>query len=149
MASPDLSTLPCSTLNRFLYADIPGADGTAGLTLLSLFGQRGEDPWDAAAGLARLPAGLATARLAAMIAEIPAHPCSLADAAVMAERLVALLPAPAAPTRPAARRPARSFPFLAWPSEGWPFGVLATCAAALAALVSAVWVCQTLSLVLR
>lgn len=145
MASPDLFALPHSALNRFLYADIGGADGTSTMTIVSLFGQRGDDPWDEAARLARLPAGAAVARLAAMIAEAPGYPRSLPEATVIAERLVTLLPQPAERHRPVAQR---------WPSggwtfqEGWPLDGLTTCAAGLAVLVALVWVWLTLANVL-
>jgi len=150
MASPDLYALSNSALNRFLYADIGGAGGPATMTIVSLFGQRGDDPWDEAARLARLPAGAATAKLAAMIAEAPAHPCSLPEATVIAERLVALLPRASEGHRLAAARQAPRSSLLPWlpPSwlfQRWPLGGLATGAAGLAVLVVFVWVWLTLS----
>jgi hypothetical protein len=145
MASPDLFALSRSALNPFLYADTGVPDGSGTLTIVSLFGQRGDDPWDEAAGLARLPAGAAVAKLAAMIAEAPAHP-SLAEATAMAERLVALLPVPSQAHRPAAaRRVPRSLP---WPPQRWPFGVLETLAAGLAVLAAFVFIWQILANIL-
>ncbi len=142
MASPDLFALPHSALNRFLSADIGDADGTSAMTIVSLFGQRGDDPWDEAARLARLPADAAVARLAAMIAQAPGHLRSLPEATVIAERLVALLPRPAERHRPVAP----SWPSLGWSfQEGWPLDALTTCAAGLAVLVALVWVWLTLA----
>ena len=150
MATPDLFALSRSALNPFLYADTGVQDGKGTLTIVSLFGQRGDDPWDEAARLARLPAGTAVARLAAMIAEVPAHPCSLPEATVVAERLVALLPGASESHNPAgARQVARpspmAWPRLSWPPEGWPLGRLATLAAGLAVLVALVFAWQFLA----
>jgi hypothetical protein len=119
------------------------------LTIVSLFGQRGDDPWEVAAGLARLPARTAVATLAAMIAEAPARPCSLPEATALAERLVALLPGPSESHRPAARQafrpPSLSWPLRFWPLPGWPLGGLATGAAGLAVLVVLVFAWLTLA----
>jgi len=149
MASPDLFAHARSALNPFLYADIGIQDGSGTLTIVSLFGQRGEDPWEAASRLARLPARAAVAALATMIAEMPAHSCSLPEATVIAERLVALLPGPAeSRVVAAARQPLSSsplrWPLLAWPIAGLPSGWLAIAAAGLAILVVCVWVWQAL-----
>ena len=94
MASPDLFALGRSSLNPFLYADIGPPDGATTLTVASMFGRRGEDPWDEAARLARLPPAAAVASLAAMIVSAPDCCWTLAEATPMAERLVMLLPAP-------------------------------------------------------
>ena len=145
MASPDLFALSHSALNPFLYADIGVPDGTGTLTVVSLFGQRGDDPWGEAARLARLPVRAAVANLAAMIAEAPTHPCSLPEATALAERLVALLPGPSESRRPAAARQAFYPPSLSWPLRRWPLGGLASCAAGLAVLVALVFVWLTLA----
>jgi hypothetical protein len=150
MASPDLFAHSHSVLNPFLYADIGVADGTATMTVVSLFGQRGDDPWDEAARLARLPAGAAVAKLAAIIAEAPAHPCSLPEATLLAERLVALLPGPSERHRFAAARRLPRLPSLSWSPRGWPprrwpLGGLATGAAGLAVLVAVVFLWLTLA----
>ena len=45
MASPDLFALSHSALNPFLYADISLQDGATTLTIASLFGRCGYDPY--------------------------------------------------------------------------------------------------------
>jgi hypothetical protein len=137
MASPDLFALSHSALNPFLYADIGPHDGAGTLTIASLFGRRGDDPWEEAARLARLPPHAAVASLAAMIAAAPANACSLPEATAMAERLIALLPAP--PTVADRLSGVRRIP--AMPQlPRWPLGPLATCAVGLAVVVAIAFV---------
>ena len=132
MASPDLFAHDRSVLNRFLYADIGPQDGAGSLTVASLFGRGGHDPWAEAARLARLPAAAAVASLAAMIANTPANPCSLPEATATAERLLALLPGAGA--GPGERRVrARGIP------RRWPFSRLATGTMCLGLLVALVF----------
>ncbi len=95
MPTPNIFAHTRSALNPFVYADIGPPDGAGALTIASLFGRHGDDPWEEAARLARLPAEAAVASLAAIIAAAPSCPCSLPEASATAERLVALLPAPA------------------------------------------------------
>jgi hypothetical protein len=132
MASPDLFALSHSALNPFLYADIGPLDGAGTMTIASLFGRSGCDPWAEAARLARLPAKAAVASLAAMIADTPAIERSLPEATALAEELVTLLPRPTAGKRLTGARPAHHA----------NFGRLANVALVLAVLVVAVsaWV---------
>ncbi len=95
MPKPNIFAHGDSGLNAFLYADIGPPDGTGALTIASLFGRHGDDPWEEAARLSRLPVAAAVASLASMIAGTPSSRCSLPEAMAIAERLVALLPRPA------------------------------------------------------
>ena len=129
MTSPDLFALPRSVLNPFLYADISLQDGAMTLTIASLFGRCGCDPWEEAARLARLPVRAAVASLAGMIAGAPTNLCPLPEATVLAARLVAL--------RPGRRRP----PASAWPRRRVGRSGAATCTLGLGVVVAvaAVW----------
>ena len=139
MASTDLYALSNSTLNRFLYADIGPLDGAGTLTVASLFGRIGHDPWAEAARLARLPVGAAVASLADMIAGALPPPCSLPEATAMAENLVALLPGAGAGPRPARVRPIpRLNPIPSLKLPRWPFAPLASFTIGLALLVALV-----------
>jgi hypothetical protein len=129
MASPDLFALSHSALNPFLYADISLQDGATTLTIASLFGRCGYDPWEEAARLARLPVSAAIASLAAMIEGVPTGRCSMQEATAMADRLVALLPRPTRGVRAANQRRL----------PAWPFGALASCAFGLGVLVALVF----------
>jgi hypothetical protein len=138
MASPDLFALSHSALNPFLYADISLQGGATTLTIASLFGRCGYDPWEEAARLARLPAGAAIASLAAMIEGVPMSLCSRQEATAMADRLVALLPRPARVTRVAGKSLMPRIP-------PWPLGTLASFAAGLGVAVAViiVWMAVT------
>jgi hypothetical protein len=86
-----------SEFDSFLFAPI-GEDrkGTV-VSVLSAFARLGFDPWQQAADIARLPREVAKTKLAAMIATLPGMSSSPAEPAVVASRLVALLPDPARP----------------------------------------------------
>jgi hypothetical protein len=130
MASPDIFALSHSGLNQFLFADIGLRGDVETLTVASLFGRCGQDPWAEAERLAQLPAKAAAASLAAMIAGALNNPWSAAEAAVIAERLVALLPGSSAASL-----------LVSVPSPSrWPLGGLATIALGLGVLVALVWV---------
>ena len=132
MPTPNIFAHSHSALNPFLYADIGPPDGAGALTIASLFGRHGDDPWEEAARLARLPAEAAVASLAAIIAAAPSCPCSLPEASAIAERLVALLPRPEHLAR--ARRVISGPAPLRLPRR-WPLERLATCALALGVVV--------------
>ena len=81
----------------FLFTSI-GEDGKGvPLNMLSALARLDLDPWDEASALAKLPKGLATQRLAAVLAALPS--CALAhrDAGDISLRLIALLPLKARP----------------------------------------------------
>jgi hypothetical protein len=92
MANMDAFALQNSDLNGFLLAEI-GVEGSGlNLSVISALARLGLDPWQEAGRLARLPRGAAVEGLAKLIAAMPASLWSLADATVIAARLVALLP---------------------------------------------------------
>ncbi len=81
-----------SEYNNFLFAAI-GADknGTL-LSVLSALARLDLDPWQEAAGLARLSGEAATQRLASLIAAMPDGPSVPTETGMLAARLIALLP---------------------------------------------------------
>ena len=125
MASPDVTALQRSDLNQFLFADIgTEANGTT-LSVMSVFARRGSDPWTEAGRLAGLPRADATDSLAHMIAGMPKSIWALPDAAVIAVRLIGLLPArPVLGIRQVARR---------WPTN--QIALVSACLALAAAFV--------------
>ena len=105
MATPDVTTLQRSDLNQFLFADIGTEANGMTLSVLSVFARRGSDPWTEASRLAGLPKADATDSLARMIASMPKSLWPPPEAAVIAVRLIGLLPArPVAGIRQVARR---------------------------------------------
>jgi hypothetical protein len=125
VATPDVTTLQRSDLNRFLFADIgTEANGTT-LSVLSVFARRGSDPWTEAGRLAGLSKAEATDSLAQMIASMPNSLWALPDAVAIAVRLIGMLPArPALGIRQVARR---------WPAN--QVALIAACIALIAAFV--------------
>jgi hypothetical protein len=91
MASPSVFTHDRSGLDPFLYADINAKSGDF-LTVASMFGRRGLDPWAEAMRLAALPVAVAVENLAAIIIAMPSRASSTQDATALATNLVALLP---------------------------------------------------------
>ncbi len=134
MASRDAFALSHSAFNPFLYADIGPVDAAGALTVASLFGRNGHDPWAEAARLARLPTGAAVASLAAMITDAPPNAWSLPEATLIAEGLLMLLP-----SRGTGERPARAPSIPRLKLARWPLGPLATFAVGLAILVAVVF----------
>lgn len=96
MTMSDVSALQRSDLNEFLFADVGTEANGMMLSVVSLFARQGNDPWREAERLADLPRDAAADSLARAIAEMPQGRWSLPDAAVIAGRLIGLLP-----TRPA------------------------------------------------
>lgn len=136
MANPNIFASGQSGLNAFLYADIGVVDANGMLTMASLLGRRGDDPWEEAARLAGLPTREAVASLAGAILGASTGTCSLPEATALAEALVALLPRATPAERLLARGQRARGRLLRW-----PFGRLAAAAAGLLVLVAvaAVW----------
>lgn len=93
MAAPDATALQRSDLNQFLFADIGTEANGMTLSVMSVLARRGADPWTEAGRLAVLPKSDAVDTLAQMIATMPASLWAMPDAAVIAARLIGLLPA--------------------------------------------------------
>ena len=92
MSGPDVFALQRSGLNEFLFAAVgEEANGTT-LSVASVFARMGRDPWTEAGLLARLPRRDAIGSLARTITSMPANTSTLADATILATRLIALLP---------------------------------------------------------
>ena len=75
----------------FLYAPIGADRGEMPLSVLSALSRPNVDPWREAAE-SELPKGVATQRLASLIARLPGERWPLADARAIADRLIQLLP---------------------------------------------------------
>ena len=93
MAVPDATALQRSDLNQFLFADIGTEANGMTLSVMSVLARRGADPWTEAGRLAVLPKPDAVDTLAKMIATMPSSLWAMPDAAVIAARLIGLLPA--------------------------------------------------------
>jgi hypothetical protein len=93
VANTDAYALQRSDLNGFLFADVGVEASGMTLSVLSTLARLGVDPWQEAGRLAKLPRAAAADGLARIIAAMPASSWSLPDAAVIAARLVTLLPA--------------------------------------------------------
>jgi hypothetical protein len=81
-----------SDLNAFLFADVGTERSGMMLSVVSLFARQGSDPWREADRLAELPKAVAADSLARSIAEMPQGRWNPPDAAVIAARLIGLLP---------------------------------------------------------
>jgi hypothetical protein len=129
VASPDVTALQRSDLNRFLFADIGTEANGMTLSVMSVFARRGADPWTEASRLAALPKADAADSLANMIAGMPKSLWPLPDAIEIAVRLIGLLPArPVVGIRQAAglRQAARQ----------WPINQIALVGASVALLIA-------------
>jgi hypothetical protein len=110
MVDTDVYALGHSDLNGFLFAVVGEDSGGMTLTVLSALARLETDPWQEAGRLATLPTAVAVSDLARVIATTLASPWSFPDAAIIAERLIALLPSrdggfvTPAPSVPAERR---------------------------------------------
>ena len=76
----------------FLYAPIGTDRNEMPLSVLSALSRLNVDPWREAAELSELPKGVATQRLASLIARLPGGRWPLADSRAIADRLIQLLP---------------------------------------------------------
>jgi hypothetical protein len=107
VANTNVFTLPYSSLNGFLFADVGVEANGMTLSVLSTLARRGMDPWQEAERLAKLPRTAAVDGLAQIIAATSSSRWSLLDAQAIASRLVALLPAPgASPSNASLAQPA-------------------------------------------
>jgi hypothetical protein len=104
-----ISALQSSDLNEFLFADVGAEPSGMMLSVVSLFARQGNDPWREAGRLAELPKDAATDSLTHDIAGMPQGRWSVADAAVIAGRLIRLLP-----VRPARTEAPFSFQASSW-----------------------------------
>lgn len=92
MPHSEMNSLRHSDLNPFLFADVGTEPNGMTLTVISLFARRGQDPWREAGHLAGLPKAAAGDRFAETIATMPTGSWRLADAKLIADRLLPLLP---------------------------------------------------------
>lgn len=91
MTSSNVFSHDRSGLDQFLFSNINEPSGEF-LTVASVFGRRGLDPWAEAMRLAALPVATAVENLASVIKAVPLRPTSAQDANALATHLVALLP---------------------------------------------------------
>ena len=82
---------PRSRFDNFLFATVGDDDKGMVVSVLSAFARLDFDPWQKAAEFARLPAGPARTKLAAMIATLPGMSSELTQTETIAARLIALL----------------------------------------------------------
>lgn len=95
-----------SQYNEFLFTTVDVEAKGEMLTVLSALARLDVDPWQEAARLSDLPRDVAATSLASTLARLPSMGRNIADAAAIAARLVAILPAastPAIPPTPEAR----------------------------------------------
>jgi hypothetical protein len=83
---------------RFVYADVATEPNGMELSVLSALSRQGLDPWQEAQRLAQLPPFAAADGLAQTLRAVPAIRALRLDVQMIAERLVALLPAQGAVT---------------------------------------------------
>jgi hypothetical protein len=90
----------------FLFSSIGEEDNGMQLTVISALARFGLDPWEEAARLAALPKTAAREALVALLARFPEGRWRMSDRASIANRLIGLLPAAAAPieARPSERQ---------------------------------------------
>jgi hypothetical protein len=114
MPDTDVFRLQKSDLNSFLFADVGTESNGMPLSVVSMLGRLGGDPWADAGRLARQTPEAATRELAEIITGTACSGRSSAEVMAIATRLAALLPT--ASSRRAERQAARSEP----PGPGFP-----------------------------
>jgi hypothetical protein len=92
MTTSDAFALRRSGVNEFLCAIVGTEPNGMALSLMSVFGRLGNDPWREAGRLVELPRSEAIDSLARTIAGMPESVWTLPDATTIATRLVAFLP---------------------------------------------------------
>ena len=88
---------PVLQYTAFLFEPLGDDRNGVPLALASILGRMNLDPWSEAASLAAMPAAVAKQKLAALIEAMPSHPSMRPESNTLVERLIRLLPAPAAP----------------------------------------------------
>ncbi len=96
-----------SDFDAFLFAPIGEEGSGMPLSVLSALARQDVDPWQEAAHLARLPAIEANRRLRLRIEALPGRASTMIDPAMLATRLLELLPSAATPPKP--DRPASNY----------------------------------------
>jgi hypothetical protein len=91
-------TSSTAEFERFVYADVAIEPNGMELSVLSALSRHGLDPWQEAQRLAQLPRLAAADGLAQLLRAVPGIQALRLDVKVIAERLVALLPAQRAVT---------------------------------------------------
>lgn len=81
-----------SEFNAFLFAPVGDEKNGMVLTVLSALARLDVDPWREAAALARMPRAAANRRLSSLIAALPDAPSTSSPPAIIADRLIPLLP---------------------------------------------------------
>ena len=89
-----------SEFDDFLCAPIGEDRNGMRLSVLSALARLDLDPWHEAAKLAHLPGETATQRLASLLAALPDRPSSHLNPAMIAARLITLLPRRSGPNPP-------------------------------------------------
>ena len=92
MTNSAMTALLGPEFDAFLYAPVDEEGKGVLLSVLSALARLDVDPWREAAELARMPRGAANQRLAWLIAALPDAPASRLAPAMIADRLIKLLP---------------------------------------------------------
>jgi hypothetical protein len=87
-----MSNSSCQQFDAFLYAVIHEEKSGASLTVLSLLARQDVDPWDEAAGYARLPRKVSVTKLYDLLAANITNPREEDDLRAAALALIELLP---------------------------------------------------------
>lgn len=86
------TTVPAGGFDNFLYTQIGQDKNGVPLSMLSVFARRDTDPWEEAAKLCQLPKASAVSELSAMLDAGTPHALDAPDQALLAARLISLLP---------------------------------------------------------
>jgi hypothetical protein len=133
MPDTDVFRLRKSNLNAFLFADVGAESNGMPLSVVSMLGRLGGDPWATANRLAGQPRDAAVLELAEIITGAARAERSNAEIMAIATRLASLLPGTGSISSRAARAASTGTPSSA-PSR-WSGGALAMLLLALAAAV--------------
>jgi hypothetical protein len=130
MPDTDVFRLRQSKLNAFLFADVGAESNGMPLSVVSMLGRLGGDPWATAGRLAGQPRDAAVLELAEIITGTAQADRSSSEILAIATRLASLLPGPGPMSFVAAQSGPQSST-----GSGWNRGTLAVLALVLAALV--------------